>query len=228
MTDKEDNLFKTSDGFVVANRSPVRNHITNCDIAIYNHMYSHEFCDMLIDNYEMGSELKFSYTRAQTGELDSTLKQDTSVNVIEPWETRLQKIDNDYFMSNSTRIYKLFAKSFDEIALNFYVEDAKILPETFEHFKIEALKLQKTKPSEGYHVWHYEAGKIDTIRRICFFILYLNDVAEGGETEFLKQRLRVVPEKGTLIIAPANYTAMHRGNPPLSGDKYILTGWVTI
>ena len=100
--------------------------------------------------------------------------------------------------------------------------------ETSRLLKVDGIKLQKTKPSEGYHVWHYEAAEHETMNRICFFILYLNDVAEGGETEFLKQSIRVVPEKGTLIIAPANYTAMHRGNPPLSNDKYILTGWVTI
>ena len=37
---------------------------------------------------------------------------------------------------------------------------------------------------------------------------------------------RVAAKKGRLVIFPANYPWTHRGNPPLSGEKYIMTGWV--
>ena len=65
-------------------------------------------------------------------------------------------------------------------------------------------------------------------RRLLFFILYLNDIEEGGETEFLYFKRRVKPQKGRLLLAPCGFTHYHRGNPPLSGDKYILTSWVEI
>ena len=48
--------------------------------------------------------------------------------------------------------------------------------------------------------------------------------ADGGETEFIYQQKRFKAEKGTVLIWPAGYTHMHRGNPPLS-NKYIATGW---
>jgi len=54
----------------------------------------------------------------------------------------------------------------------------------------------------------------------------LNDVEEGGETEFLYLKKRFKPIRDRLLIFPAGFTHTHRGNPPLSGDKYILTGWV--
>jgi len=57
------------------------------------------------------------------------------------------------------------------------------------------------------------------------WMVYLNDVEEGGETEFLYQHKRLKPEQGTLVIWPASFTHTHRGNPPLSNDKYIVTGW---
>ena len=57
-------------------------------------------------------------------------------------------------------------------------------------------------------------------------MLYLNDVDDGGETEFLHQSKRVKPEEGTFLIWPAGFTHMHRGNPPLKGEKYIVTSWV--
>ena len=39
------------------------------------------------------------------------------------------------------------------------------------------------------------------------------------------KHLRVKPKQGTLVIWPAAFTHTHRGNPPLSNDKYIVTGW---
>ena len=42
----------------------------------------------------------------------------------------------------------------------------------------------------------------------------------------LNQSLRIKPEQGTLVLWPAGYTHIHRGNPPLSGEKYIMTGWL--
>jgi len=38
--------------------------------------------------------------------------------------------------------------------------------------------------------------------------------------------MRVKPKKGRLILFPAGFTHTHRGNPPLDGEKYIITGWV--
>ena len=31
---------------------------------------------------------------------------------------------------------------------------------------------------------------------------------------------------GKLLIFPATWTYMHRGNVPISEDKYIVTGWL--
>jgi hypothetical protein len=62
--------------------------------------------------------------------------------------------------------------------------------------------------------------------RICSWGVYLNTVEQGGETEFLYQSLRIPAVEGNLVIWPAGYTHVHRGNPPLSGEKYLLTGWI--
>lgn len=96
-----------------------------------------------------------------------------------------------------------------------------------EHHNITEIKIQHTKPGEGYHVWHPEnTGNNRQKNRFLVFTLYLNDVEEGGETEFLYQKKRFKPVRDRLLIFPAGFTHTHRGNPPLSGDKYILTGWV--
>jgi len=88
-----------------------------------------------------------------------------------------------------------------------------------------SFKIQKTKIGGGYHIWHFESGNRECSNRLLTWILYLNDVQEGGETEFLYQHMRVKPEQGTIVIWPAAFTHTHRGNPPLSNEKYIVTGW---
>ena len=53
-------------------------------------------------------------------------------------------------------------------------------------------------------------------------ILYLNDVAEGGETSFSNLQLSVSPKRGRILIFPPTWMFRHAGLPPVSSDKYIL------
>ena len=57
--------------------------------------------------------------------------------------------------------------------------------------------------------------------------MYLNDIDEAGETEFLYQNKRISPKQGRVLMWPADWTHSHRGNPPIGKeDKYILTTWL--
>jgi len=88
------------------------------------------------------------------------------------------------------------------------------------------IKMQKTEPEGGYHIWHYESSDFHCKDRELVWIVYLNDMPEGeGETEFLHQRRRIRPTQGTVVIWPAGMTHVHRGLTVYSQDKYILTGW---
>ena len=57
-------------------------------------------------------------------------------------------------------------------------------------------------------------------------MFYLNDVKEGGETEFYHQKIKIKPKKGTAVIWPSFYTHLHKGNVPVSNNKYILNVWL--
>ena len=85
--------------------------------------------------------------------------------------------------------------------------------------------LQKTEPTQGYHMFHGENINWNVQNRTLAWMVYLNDVEEGGETEWLYQKRKIKPKKGTVVIWPGSFTHLHRGNPPISGDKYIATGW---
>ena len=92
--------------------------------------------------------------------------------------------------------------------------------------QVMTYKMQKTHPNGGFSVWHHEQGKGPFDRgRYGVWMIYLNDVTEGGGTDFPAQELTVQPTEGTLVIWPAAYTHPHRSAPDLKQTKYIVTGW---
>lgn len=90
------------------------------------------------------------------------------------------------------------------------------------------MKMQRTAPGGGYHVWHAEQGNGKDAARVLVYMLYLNTIEpeSAGETEFLYQQTRVQPVENTMILWPAAYTHAHRGNTVFGNtSKYIVTGW---
>tara|TARA_X000000368_G_scaffold414833_1_gene405409 strand:- start:604 stop:1179 length:576 start_codon:yes stop_codon:yes gene_type:complete len=94
-----------------------------------------------------------------------------------------------------------------------------------DKFLVYSVKLKKIEAGSGFHAWHYENGSVLNSTRSFVIQLYLNDDFDGGETEFLYQNRREEAVAGDVIIFPAGYTHVHRGNPPLGGTKYIATSW---
>ena len=95
------------------------------------------------------------------------------------------------------------------------------------NIRASTMKMQRTGPGGGYHVWHGEQGPGRDANRVVVYMLYLNSLdGEGGETEFLYQKMRIKPEENLMLVWPAAYTHAHRGNPVLGEThKYIVTGW---
>lgn len=87
--------------------------------------------------------------------------------------------------------------------------------------------IQKYEPGFAYNPIHVEeAGPREgKIMRNLAFVTYLNDIEEGGETEFIYQGIKIKPEKGLTTIFPAGWTHPHKGHPAYKEVKYIVTGW---
>ena len=174
-------------------------------IAVYKNAYSKEWCDNIIKQIE-----------------NTSLKpRDKSEG------TNIMKKDLACFFTDKDKFSIPFIEDFFKNYWSLYITQYPILRE-FNFHTIDCIKGQKTQPTEGYHVWHSEHGTSEISNRIAAYTVYLNDVEEGGETEFLYQSLRVPAKQGTLCIFPAGYTHVHRGNPPLTNNKYILTGWIEL
>lgn len=179
-------------------------------IGVYENAFTVRECEDVIKVFEIFNENKLTYDRN-----DLIVSDDNSCDIPHVLEMEMefsfQKIFQDRFFGC---LYPIYLQKYPTL-------------EVMSRHMPRYMKVQKTLPCQGYHLWHQEHnGTNDARDRILAWILYLNDVEEGGETEFLYQSLRLKPKTGTFVLWPAAFTHAHRGNPPLSGKKYIATGWV--
>ena len=84
--------------------------------------------------------------------------------------------------------------------LYYYINEISYL--TNFNFISAVVLLQKTEPTQGYHMFHGEDINWNLQNRTMAWMVYLNDVEEGGETEWLYQQRKIKPEKGTVVIWP--------------------------
>tara|TARA_B100000780_G_C21040805_1_gene417624 strand:- start:405 stop:1037 length:633 start_codon:yes stop_codon:yes gene_type:complete len=187
-------------------------------IVITKELLPTQLCDEIIGVYENTVKTQPSHVqKSDVGDLrefNPMYRDDRFICLDEasPWSSELPKLVNEHI---SRALYE-------------YFEYFPVLNTAESALYSIRQKLQKTDVAGGFHVWHYENGHIDSVHRMLAWTIYLNDVPEGGETEFLYQSERVKPVKGRTVIFPAGFMHTHRGNPPISNEKYILTGWFSI
>jgi hypothetical protein len=107
--------------------------------------------------------------------------------------------------------------------LNNYITKFPII-DSLPPFSLLEFNMQKYEPGEGFYIWHYERSQGPTSNRMLVWMIYLNDVDDGG-TEFLYQEHTEKAEEGKLLIWPPDWTHTHRGQISYTKTKYILTGW---
>lgn len=188
-------------------------------IRVIDDAMTHEQCAKLIDGFHAVHDHGGSYTRQKDERAPKSAKDDTAISAQE-------LLLNNLFKHLQEQMLNMLKKH-----ITAYVEDYEtgiFAVDIGEQFPMSqtGIKIQMTRPSEGYHVWHCENASIMNKGRFLTWILYLNDVDEGGETELIHLSERISPKTGRLVIFPAGWTHTHRGNPPLSNTKYIATGWM--
>lgn len=167
-------------------------------IRVYDQVFSDDYCEFLIDYIDVGKP-KF---------IDHELKP---------------------------RFYELvFAKSMvteciDKISpyLDHYVESVgcdQWLPQNFTYEFPRVKKYRKN--TEDQFDTHVDVGDHLSAKRFLAFLVYLNDVEEGGETCFTGINKFIRPKRGRMIVFPPLWMIPHRGNPTISEDKYILSTYL--
>jgi 2OG-Fe(II) oxygenase superfamily len=186
-------------------------------IGLYENVYPDGFCHHLIQEFERLFQSGVGSNRQKSEEIDKTKKQDEFL-FLNLKNHSLSSFNNE---SSLSIFWEGLQKCYDEYSSEFDI--LKDLP-----IRCTSVKMQKTIPGAGYHIWHSEQNGGDLANRILAYSLYLNTLGENcaGETEFLYQRLRVPPKENSIAIWPAAYTHTHRGNVVHGNEsKYIVTGW---
>lgn len=110
--------------------------------------------------------------------------------------------------------------------VDVYKQKYPVLDDHFAEWGIvERINIQHYKPNEGFLTWHSERTTKSVSDRLLVFMTYLNDVTDGGQTEWMYQGLSIAPEKGLTVIWPADWMFTHRGVTSLTQPKTIVTGW---
>lgn len=186
-------------------------------IGVYPKAMPDQLCDALIKNFNDAETMGMSFGRKF--ELPNSVEYRSAKD-----DSTVFSFDMPLRNSSSNQQVSLFMQRLQDCYLDYADKFSASLGNASAHASY-SFRIQKTEIGQGYHLWHFEASGRDVCGRVLAWTVYLNDVDEGGETEFLYQHKRIKPEKGTVCIFPAAFTHTHRGNPPLSNTKYIVTGW---
>ena len=168
-------------------------------------------CDNLINLFEESNNKKVGEFWAGKDAINKKVKDSTDVTLNRN-NIAYNKDLNSYFteLTKCLEMYKKKYKFCDKYAFFFLNNDFNI---------------QKYTSSQAYYAWHCEKAELKVSDRHLVFMTYLNDVKDGGETEWYYQNLKIKPEKGLTVIWPAEWTFTHRGRKAVKGNKYIMTGW---
>ena len=172
-------------------------------VKIYDNVIDEKSCKGLIEKFE-ASQDKYETVNIKDKEDRISFKQIVLVRN-EEWKTI-----NDGMMT-------LFQAYIEQYKKECNIS-TKMWPEKHGY---EAIRMKRYL-ANNYDRFDYHVDVKDyaTARRFLAFFIYLNDVEEGGETEFLFGRVQ--PKMGRLIMFPPMWPWFHAGRKPVSGTKYFI------
>ena len=172
-----------------------------------------EFCEHVINKFEERVDDQEDGVTGSGYVPNVKQSKDIHLSSYDAW-----KPEDDVFYKSLNKHFNIYR---EHLGPNTYCELAKDCNDV-------GYQLQRTEPGQFY-TWHHDSipyyfdGQLK--QRAVTFIWYLNDVDEGGYTEFI-DGTKIQPERGRILFFPATWTYMHRGFPPKSNTKCICTGWM--
>ena len=189
-------------------------------IQIYENCLDAEFCQELIDMFENNKHL---YEKIDKRAVAGETTYFNQIHITEQAKT------NAKFKEYHDKLVEVGEK-----IVNDYISilPSPVYPEgytqTWEQFRI---KRYLPGGYEGFGL-HGDATHTGTITRWLAFFWYLNDVEEGGTTTFLYHEDDVLgsieAKRGRCLVFPPLWTYPHKGDPPMSGPKYIVGSYLHI
>jgi len=187
-------------------------------IHIRKNALSKDVCESFIDSFEKRTDLQKAgnFGSNNSTPIDSKIKESTDIT----FHPRMMT-DPDFGAVLNENLIPTLKNGLDDYERYYYVGMENISEIDLSiHFN-----MQKYEPGGGYKVFHCERAGNQFFYRTLAWMIYLNDVEVGGETEFFYQQHFERAEMGKLAIWPSDFTHVHRGLIAPHETKYILTGW---
>lgn len=186
-------------------------------IVEYNNSLPKNICESIITKFE---EQENKYPGVTMNGHDSKIKNTTDFHLMHQKNNEWKEIDD--LLTDELN------KKFNEYIKNLFKDlnkESQIY--RFNNVKDRGFQIQKYYKNCGFYNYHHDGYcEPEFGTRILTFLWYLNDVEDGGETEFFGGKFKIKPEIGKLVLFPCYWTYPHKGCMPKSNDKYIITGWL--
>jgi hypothetical protein len=175
-------------------------------IQVYENVLEPNVCNSLIRIFEENSD---KHERIENQQAPNFTQFNLTENALESSEV---DVIHRYLISKTFQYKK---KYYELVGSRFFPKD-----QNFEQFRI------KKYNNDGNDLFDTHVDVIDypSSRRFLSFMWYLNDVEEGGETTF--DELSIRPKCGSMLVFPPLWMFPHKGNPPISNVKYLLSTYL--
>jgi prolyl 4-hydroxylase len=181
-------------------------------------LIDHAVCDRLVELHR-ACDRKGLARRGRLGKGENTIvdpeKKDSFDVVV---DTLPPALADDYGLE---RYYAELQR-----CLQQYLEQHPLLKQVGIYRVTESPSIQHYRPDGGFKLPHFERSGYATTTRMLVWMTYLNDVADGGGTQFVYQNHTFEAKKGRTLIWPSDFTHTHVGVVSPTQHKYIITGWM--
>jgi len=177
-------------------------------------------CNFIIELYE-NEEGK--YEGVTRGGLNKLVKDTT--DFIIPYDAS----SNTHWLNINDILYSELNKNLNKyiVKIRQYLNNEKYVLFNAKCLTENLFMIQKYNKNIGHYIYHNDASfEPDRTKfRVLTYLWYLNDITEGGETEFWGN-YKITPTAGKFILFPSSWSFPHCGKMPISDNKYIITGWL--
>ena len=175
-------------------------------IHVYENALRHDVCDFIVNFFE-----------------DNHTFYEIISNEGAPNFTQINLTKNREINKLTNKVHNQLIKEtfkYRDLYYDYVYKDVFPDSHAFEEFRIKKYKVG----GEDRFDTHVDVMSYSSSRRFLSFFWYLNTVEEGGETEF--DELIIKPKKGSLVVFPPLWMFPHKGHPPVSEPKYLLSTYL--
>ena len=180
-------------------------------ISTFDNVLSIEECKQIIYEFEDSKEKQVE-GKVGNDKIKIGTKKSTDIT----YSFRDNSLTTEIISKSLRKYVNVYTNQYPE--LNRYVSSWS----TYDYYNV-----QRYKPQEGYFKPHCEVVDIKSSSRILVWMFYLNSLENGG-TLFPRYEIGIRAIQGRLVIWPAYWTHIHKGQISQTQTKYISTGWYNL